>query len=229
MKKNLLKCLFLSLSLCLVGCQNPLNAHYKNIQLAILLNQDAELSLQDVKDSEVDLAFIKSGDRPLAVIAKAFTEFNKEKWISEDKAMLVFSHHRVIRTVGFKNDQLAIFSGDRDPLSDLSSIATKNWYWEVDWSVGEYGYPVQSQFAVKSDSVEVFGNTFTALHVVEKVRYKKAEGLFNTSEWDNHYWIDKETGMLLKTSQQSAPFSDRFDITFVSNAVRLMKDQGQIN
>lgn len=222
MKKIILIATTLVLLALQSGCTNPLNSQIKNIQLAILLNIDAELTLEDVQKSEVDLALIKSGDRPVAVIARAFTEFGKEKWISEDQAMLVIKDHRVIRTVGFENDLLAVLTGEKDPLSDVSGINNKTWYWEVDWEVGEYGYSVNSHFSVNNDNLEIFGKTFSTLHITEQLAYEKAQGIFQNSSWENHYWVDKDSGVLLKTSQQSAPFSDRFVITFASNAVRLM-------
>lgn len=210
----------------LSACSNPLRTHYVNIQLAILLNQDAEFSIEEVRKSPVDVALIKSADRPVAVIAKAFNELGSEKWISEDKAMLIIKDHRVQRTVGFKNDQLAIFSSENDPLGNIASVANKSWYWEVDWSVGEYGYPVNSTFSVMTESVNIMGNSFNTLHIVEEASYDKANGWVVDKDWANHYWIDVESGLLLKTSQKAAPFSDRFDITFVSTAVRLMSEKG---
>lgn len=210
--------------LILAGCSNPYAVHYDNLKLAFLLNEDAQLSVSEVQTSEVDLALIRSGDRPVAIIAKAYSEFGKEKWISKDRAMLVFDGHRIARTVGFKNDQLVLLSGEPDPLKKGDSrIDNVRWNWQVDWSAGEYGYPAESSFSTSDEQIDILGQHFSTLRIEEKVTYQQTSGLFNHDyTWSNYYWIDSESGLLLKTQQKHAPFADEFSIQFVSNAVKLM-------
>lgn len=200
----------------LTACSNPLKVHYDNIKLALLLNQEITVTLEEVKTSEVDLALINSGNRPTAKIAKAYQEFGKDKWISKDRAMLVIKDYRVIKTVGFKNDQLAVLSGEPDPLKDFTSVNQKSWKRQLDWSVGEYGYDLVSRFHSSKDSIELLGQSFDVLLVTEELTY--ADG----SNWNNYFWIDEKTGLMLKTIQKNAPFADEFEIRFVSNAARLM-------
>jgi len=210
------------------GCaNNPLRTHYINLKLAFLLNQDASVTPEEIKASKVDLAFIRSGDRPQAIIAKAFSEFRKDKWISNDKAMLVIKDHRVLRTLGFANDQITILSGSTDPLADIETLHNKRWEWQVDWSVGEYGYPLESSFVVSEESIDILGNSFATVHVVEEVTYLASNSLLTENSWENHYWVHKASGKLLVTHQQTAPFSDRFEITFVSDALRLKSKDGK--
>lgn len=209
------------------GCSNPFATHYDNLRLAILLDRDANLTLEQVNDSRVDLALIKSGNRPKAVIAKAFTEYGKEKWISKDRAMLIFEGYRITRTLGFENDQIAIFSATPDPLKDYELLDGKNWYWEVDWEVGEYGYPVTASYETSLVQIEIQGKRFQTLHIVESAEYGKQSSIFDDVSWQNHYWVDRESGLLLRTHQQGAPFSDRFEITLVSNANRVLAQQGE--
>lgn len=214
--KILKSTLLLLLCLSLTACSNPLKVHYDNIKLALLLNKDIEVTLEEVKSSEIDLALIRSGDRPLAKIAKAYHEFDKDKWISKDRAMLVLKDYRIIKTVGFKNDLLAIFSGAEDPLKNVGSIDGTSWQWQVDWSAGEYGYEVTSNFDSSKDTLKILGNLFNVLKITENIIY--ADG----SNWENVYWVDEESSLLLKTVQKSAPFADRFEVVFVSNAAKLM-------
>lgn len=216
----------LAIVLSVTSCSNPLSGHYTNIQLAFLLNRDATVSIEQVRESQVELALINSGNRPTALIAKAFSEYGKDKWISEDKAMLVIQNSRIIRTVGFKNDQLGIFSGSSDPLADVTLIDGASWERDLDWSIGEYGYPVHSTFVSSTDTISVLDSNFHVLHIIEEVDYLKSNAFFEVKNWNNHYWIDAKSGLLLKTSQQSAPFSDRFEIIFVSNAVKLLDKTG---
>jgi hypothetical protein len=209
----------------LAGCSNPFATHYTNIKLAIALNEDVTISLEEVKSSQVELALIKSGDRPVALIAKAFHENDQDKWISNDRAMLVIKHGRVIRTIGFKNDQLGQFTGSEDPLSDVSSIHNKTWMQLIDWSVGEYGNQTDSHFTLGQQSISILGNNFEALHVLEKVKQTQQGSLFlQDAAWYNEYWFDKASGKLLETHLQASSVSDRFEIQFVSNAASLIGD-----
>ena len=215
--------------LLLAACSNPYAIHYDNLKLAFLLNRDAEISLEEVVESEVDLATIKSGNRPVAIIAKAFNEFGKDKWLSKDRAMLVIDEYRVVRTIGFKNDQIEILSGQIDPLKELSTVNNKRWEWQVDWSVGEYGYPAVSEFKHDFATVTVLEHNFDVIHITETVTYLHKTGVLDSKKsWENHYWIDEGTGLLLKTQQKHAPFADLFTINFVSNAAKLISPKSQV-
>lgn len=226
MKKVLLVSALYVLVQSTTGCSNPFATHYDNIRLAILLDRDASLTWDEVKESDVELALIKSGNRPQAVIAKAFTEYGKDKWISKDKAMLIFQGYRIVRTLGFENDQLAIFSATPDPLKDHKLLNGEKWYWEVDWEVGEYGYPVNSSYTSTSEKIEIQGKSFDTVHIVESATYGQRPSLNDDGIWQNHYWVDPESGLLLRTHQQGAPFSDRFEITFISNASSILTQRG---
>ena len=221
---NLKRCFLLFFVVSLTGCSNPLDTHFTNIKLAILLNKDASITLEEVKASKVELALIKSGSRPVALIAKAFDENDKAKWISQDKAMLVIKDGRVIRTVGFLNDQLGIYSGTQDPLVDPLSIDGKTWSRLIDWSIGEYGYASESIFEIGSEKLSVFGHTFETLYVTEKVVQPESNSLFlSTDNWTNEFWFDKSTGKLLQSYQKASSASDKFEIQFVSNIASLVK------
>ena len=195
-----------------------------NVKLAIALNQDITVSEEEVANSDVSLALIRSGDRPVALIAKAFSEYGKDKWISADKAMLIIEHGRVVRTLGFANDQVAIHSGKVDPLSQPSTIDGKSWSRLIDWSIGEYGYESVSSFTMSYEPVTVFNKTIDALRVTEIVSQKNRKALFSDeSVWTNEFWFERNSSILLKTSQQASPTSDKFEIEFVSNILALSK------
>ena len=227
MEKMLRKFAFsLAFPLFIVGCSNPLATHYTNLKLAWKLNQDAQITEKEVIESKVELALIRSGERPLAIIAKAFDEYGLQKWISADKAMLIFEHGRVIRTIGFANDQLEILSSKKDPLSDLSTVEGQSWTRMIDWSVGEYGYDSTSVFNLEFQEINVLNYDFETQHITEIVTHTDPKAVFSSqTSWVNEYWFEVKSGKLLRTIQQNSPASDRFDISFVSNAVSLKKGE----
>lgn len=209
------------------GCTNPLQSHITSLKLAYRLNQDAEISLDKVLESKVDLALIKSGDRPVAIIAKAFAEEGKDKWISEDRAMLVVESGRIIRTQGFKNDLLSLSGIGPDPLLQPEKLNGSSWRSLSDWESGEYGYLSESNFTVESEDITVLEHHFSTIKVTESVEFKaKRNWLIGNQQWDNVYWFDRHSNRLLKAKQRTAPHSNEFLITFVSTAAELLQ-QGE--
>ena len=218
---------FFLILLLIAGCTNPIRSHITTLELAFRLNQDAEINLQEVQESSVELALIRSGERPLAVIAKAFSEEGKDKWISEDKALLVVEAGRVIRTQGFKNDLLALNGIGADPLADPDSLDGANWRAIVDWEAGEYGYLSESSFSISEDDILIFDKSFATLKVTEVIQYKATKNwLFGEQSWENVYWFEKNSKKLLKSRQKAAPHSNQFVITYVSQAASLVS-QGE--
>ncbi len=214
--------------LVLTACENTqttLRSYYNIMQQVIEYNADHEVAYEDALSSPYKLASIKSGERGIAIIALAFVENGIDKWISNDNALLYLDSGRVVKTLGFNNDLQFTSSLELDPLKSLEPGVTSKWNRIVDWESGEYGYLVSSTFEdAGSDILHFYGHSLNTDLWIETATYSnKSRYMRFDQEWQNKYWFDKDTGVLLRTEQKSAPFSDLMEITFVSEVVAVLE------
>jgi hypothetical protein len=88
----------------------------------------------------------------------------------------------------------------------------------VDWMPGSrYGIELDSEFAVHgTESIEILGDRFETLHVVERLRARNLD--FAAT---NHYWVDPARGTILKSEQQLTP-----DLRVTLTALRPWRPEG---
>ena len=88
----------------------------------------------------------------------------------------------------------------------------------VDWMPGyRYGIELDSEFAVDgTERVEILGDSFETLHVVERLRARNLD--FAAT---NHYWVDPARGTILKSEQQLTP-----DLRVTLTALRPWRPEG---
>ncbi|GAB5382365.1 MAG: lipoprotein GfcB [Aliiglaciecola sp.] len=220
-----MKFLFLIFSSCfLFACSSTQQAYIQNVKLYFDGQVGVSLSDQEIVDSPVDLLFIKSGQRPVATMALAFIERGRYKWLSSDNAMLITENGRIVRSLGFKNDLLAITNLSSDPLKTSFTGIGQSEVWQryIDSEPDQFGVVARSKFNIESNKeIEIQGHLFTVDVVSENVMFDSVK--HGKDEWQNTFWYHSETKKLLKSNQKVTPDSDVFDITYVSRALRLLE------
>lgn len=199
-----------------------MRSHYYNIRLAMSMDTDGRMARRLVEDSDVKVAFVKSGERGWATVALAFNENGQEKWISGDRAMLVTKNGYVVKTIGFTNDLLFTSNVENLPLPNYRE--SSSWARFHDWFKGEYGYEVHSKFTkVAEENIEILGEIFNTVKVMESAEYLgEADSIRFDRQWNNYFWYDKKSGALLQSQQKVSPFADEFTITYASLALSLV-------
>lgn len=226
MKNNItFICCSLILLLFLGGCSGTYKAYKETLSYAFNPPSDIQLTLDQVKASGADLLAYRYGEQRQVVLALAFIEHNQQKWLSEDNAVVVLQHGRVVRTAGFKQNLLFVTAAQADPLSSgLNELAGSSWQSLTDWQHDEYGYRVQSQFGqLHAETLEMLGQTFQVYKVTETLTYKNKSQFWRfDQQWQNQYWFEQGSGILLKSRQQYAPFQPVSEMLFLSRAARLV-------
>lgn len=212
-------------TLLLSSCSGTYQSYYDTLKLALTAQPDAQLTLQQVAETKHDLLYVKSGERPQAVMALAYREQGQQKWISADNAMLVLENGRIARTLGFEQDLLHTTNLSGDPLKRLlNDMESLQWLRLTDWRQGEYGYRLQSTF--KNEGIKtltIFDQTLQTTLVTEQVELlDDTQFLRLNNRWQNFYWFEHNTGQLIKSVQLPAPFWQPLEITYISRISRLL-------
>lgn len=223
-KGRLGRAVLLFLSCCIVaGCAGTYRAYIDTLSYAFSPPQDASLSLQSVAASASDLLYVRNGERPQAVMALAFIDNEQQKWLSADQALLVLDHGRIARTAGFSHDLLFTSNLAADPLKlTLAQLTAARWQRLTDWQHGEYGYEIDSDFMVAGNEVlTVEQYSVNTVKVIERARLATTPNFLRfDQQWQNEYWFAEDSGLLLKSRQQPAPYTDTMELFFISRFAR---------
>jgi hypothetical protein len=211
------------------SCSGTSNAYYQTLKIAFSEQIDAQKSLTEVQQSEVDIILVKRGERPTAIMALAYLENNQHKWVSSDNVMLIMEKGRLIRTLGLDDNRLFVSNTEADPLKSLPHLSpTKDesqrntWSRKADRANGEYGYPLNSVFSNgQLDNLQAFNFDIETIYYVETVKFQAPANYIRLdNSWKNHFWYSKD-GQLLKSLQKISPLSESLEITYLSRIARL--------
>lgn len=211
--------------LTLTACAGTYHSYVDTLKLAFSTTPDAELTLDEVQQSQYDLLYVTHGERAQAVMVLMHLEAGQHKWVSADNAMLIMKQGRLVRTLGFEHDLLHLTNTINDPVQRISTIQPdSSWLRLADWGNGEYGYTLRSSFEVMpAQELTVFQHTMSTTLVVEHVSYEdKANYWRFDGNWQNYFWFDSKTGTLLKSEQTLAPFWQPITMTYASRIGRLL-------
>lgn len=211
--------------LALSACSGTYNSYIDTLKLAFSTPEDVNLTLQQVREARSDLIYVRHGERSVAAMALLRLEGGQHKWVSADNALLIMQQGRIVRTVGFSNDLLYLSNIQGDQIRQPEAINPAiEWLRLADWQNGEYGYALSSRFSAPSTQIlQFFGHSLNTTRITEQVTYTSpANYLRLDSSWQNDFWFDTNTGTLIKSSQQLAPFGERFDMTYISRIARLV-------
>lgn len=212
----------------LISCSGTYNAYYNSLKFAFGGQPQAELTLQQVREADYDLLYVKSGERAQAVMVLAYLENGLHKWVSQDQAMLVLDKGRIVKTLGFDNDLLYLTNTVEDPLKRPVRVQDgRKWLRLADWKQDEYGYQLRSEFRnAGTEMLTFYDQSISSVLLIETVTYlDKSEFLRGDKQWRNYFWFDAKTGTLLKSRQQLAPFWHEIEITHISHIARLLDNQ----
>jgi hypothetical protein len=215
-------CLF---SLLISGCSTTTQAYFNTINIAFK-GRSVELSEAEVLASKADLMQIKAGERDLAVLALAFIDGNKYRWVSGDSIVFTMQHGLIVQTEGLDSDLHYTGNVQNIPLSSDDTLAFQ-WDRKVDVENVGYGLGVKSAWRITGEETrEYMGYAIPMLAVKEQVTFPSTTPYIETGlSWENTYYLHATTKQLLATSQKFHPKGDVYDMVYLSRIVRLMNKQ----
>lgn len=204
----------------LSACSGTYSSYVDTVKLFLTPSSDITLTFGQLANTH-DFLYVRNGGNARVALGLRFIEQGQLKWVSADNVMLVTEQGRITRTLGLANDLIFISNKQNDPLK-IARMAGSNWLRATDWQSGEYGLVIESRFSeVYSDELFFFGTTIPVKKIVEtlRMRDKPANWRFD-GEWQNTFWLDSQTGTVLKSVQQLAPGIAPFELVYISEIVR---------
>lgn len=211
----------------LSACSGTYKSYVDMFKFALTPPQDINLSFNEILEAPNDFLYVRSGKQGRAALGLMFVEGGQFKWISASKELIVTENGRIVRTQGLPNNLLYLSNLTADPLKTDLTVA-KEWVRSADWSIGEYGYKVRSSFtAVEGEKLRFFGQQIEVIKLVETLYYDNPYNYLRFDRhWQNTFWIDAKSGIVLKSYQTLAPGMEPIELVFVSDIVRQLNQSG---
>ncbi|WP_273858890.1 YjbF family lipoprotein [Photobacterium sp. GSS17] len=218
----------------LAGCSQKFSDVNDTVKLAILGESDIQKSSEDILALPYASMYAQIEDGPQAFMVLALAENEplfshtvqpsstlhtdqplRLKWLSSDKGMLATENGRLVKTLNLPFGNLLYSqSVSPDPLMlGLHKASTPlQWQRKIDWQPGyHFGYKLNSHFQNEGQAtIEINGQPVTALHFSEHVSVDALK-----VSYTNNFWIDPNTGAVLKSKQKIAPGLPFIELTLL--------------
>lgn len=209
--RAILLCLFaLTLSACTQKFKD-LGATFDN---ALFGEKDVVLDASDLASSPYASVYARVNDGRQIHMVLAFAEHDPEtgarllKWMSADRAMIVTSGGRIVKTLALPDTNLAGIQGAPDRVG--RSLGMNLVY---DWQPGyRFGYAASVRVSKQAEeSIVTPLRRVETEHILERIDFKELD-----RQIENHYWLDEE-GRVIKTIQYLGPDMHKVELLLIKD------------
>ena len=210
--------LVLVLPLLLTGCAQAFRDNMATVKAAWNANTDAQISSEKIRKLPYTSIFLRVDNGPRLFVVAAFADTDKEShntqltWLSTDNVMIVTEKGRIVKTLGFKKDNLANLSINTPNTGKLSYNTIHNeWNATYDWQPN-FRYNFIAQVKQKDLGYETLTTPLwqeKTHHIEETVTIPKLNVSFK-----NEFWVNKHN-KVVKTIQYLGPNMNKLEITFI--------------
>ncbi|SBS27108.1 putative lipoprotein GfcB precursor [Marinomonas spartinae] len=208
----------LVLPLLLTGCAQAFRDNIATVKAAWDANTNAQISSEQIRKLSYASIFLRVNNGPRAFVVAAFADTNKKShntqltWLSTDNVMITTEKGRIVKTLGFKKDNLASLSINTPNTEKLSYNTTpKEWNATYDWQPN-FRYNFIAQVTQKDLGYETLTTPLwqeKTHHIEETVTIPKLNVSFK-----NEFWVNKHN-KVVKTIQYLGPNMNKLEITFL--------------
>ncbi|MBA0036709.1 YjbF family lipoprotein [Pantoea sp. BIGb0393] len=199
----------LLLCLLLQACTQTQKGLEQTVMLAVNGPDDVTVTDEQVANLPYASLYAHINDGPRIFVVLGYNENGLQKWITQDKAMLVMQHGRLVKTLGLPSNLADVSNLAQDPLADALHLQNgASWTRVVQWREQDNvrAAIAVSRFQRGDDTVlDITGERVPCRVWHETVRMESLG-----TEWQNTFWIDNRDGTVLQASQMLA--ADAFPV-----------------
>jgi len=224
--KNIFSFVFIGvLSLLTTACSSTGQSYIQSIKYAFTSNSHT-FTLEEIAGANSDLMQVNVGERGNAVLALAYIDGDTYRWVSGDSVVVSMHKGVIVQTEGLAHDLYYTGNLKNNPLSENGPVPYR---WDRKVDIGSVGYDllVQSSWRVEGESTQTYlDNVITTLKIVETVVFPDTTPFIGeTREWENSYYFDAQSKVLLASSQKLSPVGERFDMIYLSRIARVIESR----
>lgn len=178
-----------------------------------------DITVSDEKIEALPYAsmYLRINDGQRIFLVLGYAENGQQKWVTQDRAMLVTQKGRLVKTLGLSDNLLETGNLDQDPLAQPLSLRDgASWTRLLSWTEnGQLRSGVAiSRFSRDNDTVLTLAGKRVACRVWHEEVAIDAVG----ARWQNTFWLDAISGEVRQSAQSIGAGTLPVDITILKPA-----------
>lgn len=208
--------LVLVLSTVLSACGSRIDAMSDTLRYAFSGDDGVSLTQDQISKLTYPAQYVTVADNPRVLVGLGFDYQGHYKWQSQDKRVLTTANGRLINTQGLAFDIVQLFPVDsQDPLTCIAEPGQSaqkrcalDWQYQVQIGRGVNAYSENVSATFKQMEQD---QVITLASGVEYTVSIWEETIRNHAQWRNVFYVEAQTGRVIKSSQKVSSDSPRIN------------------
>ncbi|MDR7345087.1 hypothetical protein J2X14_003529 [Pantoea alhagi] len=207
----------LFLCLLLQACSQTQQGLVDTAKLAVMGPDDVTVSDEKIESLPYASMYLRINGGQRIFLVLGYAEQGQQKWVTQNRAMLVTQQGRLVKTLGLSDNLLEVDNLQQDPLAHPLRIHEgDSWTRIMSWT--ENGQlrasSAVSRFSRGQDDVL----TLAGHQIPCRVWHEEITLTASGAQWQNTFWIDASSGEVRQSAQQVGADTLPVEITILKPA-----------
>ena len=191
----LLACLLLQ------ACSDTTKGLGSSLWHSVAGDDGIQLTNDDIQNMRYASQYMRINNGPQLFVVLAYDENDQQKWVTQDRAMIVTEHGRIVKTSGLGDNLQQVTNLASDPLAKANQIVDGSaWTRQMGWTEHQQVRMATARSTFTWDGTD----TLKVADSTTPVRVLDEEITAAGKTWHNRFWIDSE-GHIRQSTQYLGP------------------------
>ncbi|MEW7313188.1 YjbF family lipoprotein [Buttiauxella gaviniae] len=191
----LLACLLLQ------ACSDTTKGLGSSLWHSVAGDDGIQLTNDDIQNMRYASQYMRINNGPQLFVVLAYDENDQQKWVTQDRAMIVTEHGRIVKTSGLGDNLQQVTNLASDPLVKANQIIDgSGWTRQMGWTEQQQVRMATARSTFTWDGTD----TLKVADSTTPVRVLDEEITAAGKTWHNRFWIDSE-GHIRQSTQYLGP------------------------
>lgn len=191
----LLSCLLLQ------ACSDTTKGLGSSLWHSMVGDDGIQLTHDEIQNMRYASQYMRINNGPQIFVVLAFDENGQQKWVTQDRSMIVTEHARIVKTTGLGDNLQQVTNLANDPLTNPNQIIDgASWTRQMAWTEHQQVRMATARSTFTWDGTD----TLKVAMSTTPVRVLDEEITADGKTWHNRFWVDSE-GHIRQSKQFLGP------------------------
>lgn len=191
----LLSCLLLQ------ACSDTTKGLGSSLWHSMVGDDGIQLTHDEIQNMRYASQYMRINNGPQIFVVLAFDENGQQKWVTQDRSMIVTEHARIVKTTGLGDNLQQVTNLANDPLTNPNQIIDgASWTRQMAWTEHQQVRMATARSTFTWDGTD----TLKVAMSTTPVRVLDEEITADGKTWHNRFWVDSE-GHIRQSKQYLGP------------------------
>lgn len=191
----LLSCLLLQ------ACSDTTKGLGSSLWHSMVGDDGIQLTHDEIQNMRYASQYMRINNGPQIFVVLAFDENGQQKWVTQDRSMIVTEHSRIVKTTGLGDNLQQVTNLANDPLTNPNQIIDgASWTRQMAWTEHQQVRMATARSTFTWDGID----TLKVAMSTTPVRVLDEEITADGKTWHNRFWVDSE-GHIRQSKQYLGP------------------------